>query len=368
MHTQRPLRLAIIGAAGRGGHYGRLCAAVGGVEVAAVCDLDADAVERSRIESGAREGYTDYAQLLRQSDCQAVLIATPMHLHAVQSIAALATGRHVLSEVTAAISLAECHALRAAVRANPAQQWMMAENYGYQPEKMLVSGLVRQGLFGDPYYAEGQYVHELKSLIEQTTWRRHWQVGLPGLTYPTHSLGPILDWFHGDRIDRLTVADSGSHHRDPRGQPYHHDTATILAKTVAGRLIELRQDLISDRPHDMARNQLQGTDGCYDQGRIWCRSLHRTPDFQPIEALLRQRDIWDRYLPDWYRENWEVASASGHGGGDWYVLRQFVQTVAGEIANPCDIDHALDLTLPGLVSQQPDAAEHWLQVPDSRTW
>ncbi len=370
----RPLRLAIVGAAGRGGHLARLCAAVGGVEVTAVCDIRADALERCRQEAGACEAYTDFTEMLRSSDCEAVLIGTPMHLHAEQSIAALASGRHVLSEVTAAISIDECRRLHAAAKASRAV-YSMAENYGYSLECALVSELVRQGAFGEVYYAEGEYLHELKGLIEETPWRRLWQAGLFGITYPTHSLGPVLEWFAGDRVDRLTATDSGSHHRDPRGVPYHHDSASILAKTVQGRQITLRFDLISNRPHGMNRYQLQGTEGCYESGRVdgepgrlWLSRLHRSCAFQDIGQLLRSREAWERMLPEWYRDGWERARSSGHGGADWFMLKRFVETVRGTIANPCGIDTALDLTLPGLVSQDPAAYDRWLPVPDSRTW
>jgi len=40
---------------------------------------------------------------------------------------------------------------------------------------MIVQEMVRRGEFGTPYYAEGEYLHELKGLNEVTRWRRRWQ-------------------------------------------------------------------------------------------------------------------------------------------------------------------------------------------------
>jgi len=144
----KPIRLGIIGAAGRGGHFARLCSSVGSLALTTVCDIRADQLERCRLEAGASEAYADYHELLRRSDCEAVLIATPMPLHAAQSIAALASDRHVLCEVTAAVSLDECRRLRQAVRSSSAT-YMMAENYGYSIERVLVTEMVRQGHFGE---------------------------------------------------------------------------------------------------------------------------------------------------------------------------------------------------------------------------
>lgn len=34
--------------------------------------------------------------------------------------------------------------------------------------------MVWQGAFGEVYYAEGEYPHELEGLGERTVWHRHW--------------------------------------------------------------------------------------------------------------------------------------------------------------------------------------------------
>ena len=253
--------------------------------------------------------------------------------------------------------------------------YMLAENYGYQAPNVLINALVAGGLFGEVYQAEGEYIHELKQMLEDTPWRRSTMTSQPGITYPTHSLGPILEWMRGDRVDRLTAADTGSHFRDPKGVPYHHDSATILAKTVAGRLIKLRFDLISDRPHSMSNYQLQGTDGAYesgrsegDWGRLWLRGLTRKVEWMDPRTLLLDRGLVGRYLPEWYLRDEATAMNGGHGGGDFFVISRFCQAIRGEIPNPCDVHAALDMTLPGLISQDPSAGERWLSVPDSRTW
>jgi predicted dehydrogenase len=51
--------------------------------------------------------------MLDKSKIDAVVIGTPMHLHASQSIEALKRNIHVLSEVTAGVSIDECKALAA---------------------------------------------------------------------------------------------------------------------------------------------------------------------------------------------------------------------------------------------------------------
>ena len=74
----------------------------------------------------------------------AVFIATPMHLHVPQTIAALDRGIHVLCEVTAATSIEQCRELAAACARNSAV-YMLGENVNFMREIMAVRGMVEQG-------------------------------------------------------------------------------------------------------------------------------------------------------------------------------------------------------------------------------
>ena len=75
------------------------------------------------------------------------------------------------------------------------------------------------------------------------------------------------------------------------------------------------------------------------------------------------------HLPDYWREAWSCAKAAGHGGADYFVARCFAEVVRDRMPNPLDVDAAMDMTLPGLVSQESiRQGGAWLPVPDSREW
>src|ERR1041385_8498377 len=101
------INLGIVRAGGRGGSCRRACEGIAGLRVHAVCDANVEKLEEARQALGATEKYADFDEMLAKSDLNAVLIGTPMHFHATQSIAALKRGVHVLSEVTAAVSIEE---------------------------------------------------------------------------------------------------------------------------------------------------------------------------------------------------------------------------------------------------------------------
>ena len=70
-----------------------------------------------------------------------------------------------------------------------------------------------------------------------------------------------------------------------------------------------------------------------------------------------------------WREEAETAAKSGHGGSDYFVLKDFIAAICGEKPVPIGIHEAMDMTLPGLVSQKSiSEGGRWLDVPDSREW
>lgn len=370
MGIDQQFNIGIVGACGRGASFKAACDALEGARIHAVCDRNEDGLAEAARAMGARETYSDYDEMLQKSELDAVIVATPMHLHAPQAIKALQSGLHVLSEVTAAVSIDECRELVQAAKESRGS-YMMAENYTYLKSVSMVREMVRRGEFGTPYYAEGEYIHELKGLNEITTWRRHWQNGIDGVTYGTHSLGPILQWMRGDRVAEVCCAGSGHHYKDPRGDNYAQDTSVLLGKMESGGLVKIRTDMISDRPHAMSNYQLQGTDGCYESGRaggdkprVWLRSHSRDMD-----EWLNLETLEEEFLPEMWRKNMDAAARAGHGGGDFFEILDFVDAARGERPAVIGIHEAMDMTLPGLVSQQSIAnGGVWLPVPDSRTW
>ncbi len=365
------INLGIVGAAGRGGSFKRACDAIGNVRIHAACDVNEEGLDAAARRLGASEKYLEYEEMLDKSDINAVIIGTPMPYHVPQAVAALDQDIHVLSEVPAGISIEQCKDLVDASKRSAAT-YMMAENTPYMRSNQIVREVVRRGLFGTLYYAEGEYIHELKARNELTPWRRKWQTGINGVTYGTHALGPVLQWMQGDRVARVSCAGSGNHHLDPRGDRYENeDSCLMLCKMVSGGLVKIRVDMISDRPHAMANYQLQGTDGCYESARakgendrIWLRS--RNKDEQTWDDL---EELADEFMPDSWKSYGELAAKVGHGGGDLLEMIDFVDAIQRGIEPAIGIHEALDITLPGVVSQQSIAEEgRWLIVPDSREW
>ena len=93
--------------------------AEGKVNIAAVCDVDENHLEPAMKAAG--EGvpsYRDYRRVLERRDIDAVLIATPDHWHAVQTVHGCQTGKHVYVEKPASVTVEEGRAMVVAARSN----------------------------------------------------------------------------------------------------------------------------------------------------------------------------------------------------------------------------------------------------------
>ena len=91
----------------------------GKVAIAAVCEADEKRLAAAvKLAGEGVEPYRDYRSLLRREDIDAVVIATPDHWHAVQTVHACECGKHVYVEKPASCTVEEGQAMVAAARKN----------------------------------------------------------------------------------------------------------------------------------------------------------------------------------------------------------------------------------------------------------
>jgi len=163
---------------------------------------------------------------------------------------------------------------------------------------------------------------------------------------------------------------SGHHYTDPRGDTYENeDTTLMLCRTEKGGLLKLRLDILSNHPYCLYYS-LQGTQGSYEaprspdeQARIWLKAKSDEIKWFPLT------DFEQEFLPEDWLNIPEAAKEAGHEGSDYFVVRDFIDSVIHSRRPAVGIDEAMDMTLPGLVSQESiSSGGRWLPVPNSRDW
>lgn len=362
MDSGGQIKVGIIGGRRGSGHMAAIRTSGGRLAFRGVYDPVQSLMDAFVEEQGQGRTYRCFEEAVE--DCDLLVLASPQQYHAPQAAMALRAGVHVLSEVPAAVSLEQVQTLLAAARESQAR-YMIAENYCYFRENLIVAALARSGALGSLYFGEAEYLHEMKSWHRPDgapSWRYYWQVGKNAITYPTHSLGPLLQWMD-DRIVALSCVGTG---RWTNPENEIEDTVTLSARTRKGGLIRMRLDLLSNRPEIYNYYSVQGTKGAYESGRgfgdkprLYLEGISRRDQWRTLEEAAGDL-IPPRYAnppPD-----------TGHWGSDAWPLLDFLESIEAGTQPPLDIYAALNMTLPGIVSEQSIATGgQWIAVPDPIT-
>lgn len=100
--------------------------------------------------------YTDYKELIKDPDIEAVIIGLPLHLHAPVAIEAMKAGKHVLTEKLMAKTVGECKEM-----ARAAEQTGKILAVGHQRHYNILYDnavdMIRNGLLGELHYIRAQW-------------------------------------------------------------------------------------------------------------------------------------------------------------------------------------------------------------------
>src|SRR5581483_946022 len=112
------VRIGIIGAGDRGMELVNHIRACSNTEIAGFADIYAKRLETAAAVVPGASIHRDYRSLLEDAAMDAVVIATPQHLHAQQFCDAIAAGKHVYLERAMALTVAQAKQMRAAYEAD----------------------------------------------------------------------------------------------------------------------------------------------------------------------------------------------------------------------------------------------------------
>ena len=373
---RQTVRMALVGAGGRGSSLLKNFLAVDGVQVVAVCDVVKEAAARARAaveKAGGKtpatysDGDHDYERLLTHEDIDFVLIATPWQWHTPMALFAMRHGKHAAVEVPAAVTLDECWDL-VKTSEQTRKHCMMLENCCYGYNELLLLNMVRAGMLGELTHGAAAYDHDLRSMLVSNKgeglWRREWHLKLNGNLYPTHGLGPVARYMNvnrGDRFERMVsmsspakglaaYRDSHLPADDPKRREVYKcgDQNTSLIHTANGLLITLEHNVTSPQPYDRI-NLIAGTKGIFRDypPRIYIEGRSKNDEFESIDPYKAQYEH-----PLWTKQGELAKKLGGHGGMDFLMCYRVAECMKQGIAPDMDVYDAAAWSAPGPLSVQ----------------
>ena len=258
------LRVALVGAR-RGSTHAAAFAAHPRSEVVAVCDLLPDRAERVAAQYGARP-FSRYEDVLNLDEVDIVALGTPDPIHAQQALAALAAGKHVLTEIPMATELEDCEKLIAAVKRS-GKHLQMAQQVRWAPYVLAAKALKDAGEFGEIFYAEGEYFHNVEGYLKGPNGERTWRSTNPyaGILGGGPHPYDTIRWLTGvefTEVHAYSVKPLDGLERDADD----HFTALFKAPGRSGAIAKIAVSSGLARPYALYMS-VYGTEGTWERNR-----------------------------------------------------------------------------------------------------
>jgi predicted dehydrogenase len=356
-NSNKKVKVGIIGLA-RGSDFAKSFEANPDSEVVAVCEHNKQRIEQFTSWKEGATVYTDYDKFL-EHDMDAVLVAGYLSEHVPQAVKALESGRHVLSEVTACKTLAEGVELCRGVEKS-GKVYMYAENYCYFAYIQEMERIYKEGKIGEYMYGDCEYIHkfdidEYSTLIDEPG---HWRSWIPATYYCTHALGPILTI-----TDTRPVQVSGFVVPNKLSRTFGRkgDDASVLICTMDNGAITrvIPWSYLTHKPYSLWY-AIYGTKGSMENNRFRPQqAINITLDEDPDTNFEKS------YQPKF--KKYYDSKVTGHGGGDFFIVKNFIDSIINETPSPIDVYTAMDMTLPGILGFRSAVKGNVpLEVPDFR--
>jgi predicted dehydrogenase len=122
-------------------------------ELIAVCDVSKERAQESADKYGIPLVFTDYEEMLKRPDLDAISVCLPNTMHAPVTIAAFEAGKHVLCEKPLAANAEQAkNMVEAAQKAG--KTLAMSLNFRYEGRALTLKKMIDSGLLGKIYYAK----------------------------------------------------------------------------------------------------------------------------------------------------------------------------------------------------------------------
>jgi hypothetical protein len=356
------VRIGFIGLGNRGPGAVTRMSKIEGVDIKALCDLRPEKAEaaRKKIDNTPHKpamysGHeNEWKKVCERKDIDLIYIATPWYLHTPMAVYAMEHGKHVATEIPAAVTMEECWQL-VETSERTRKHCMMLENCCYDFFELLTLNMARQGYFGEIMHGEGAYIHDiLEGNFSKSKYYDMWRLKQNqrnGNLYPMHGLGPVAQAMNinrGDKMDYLVsmscndfmmapmakeLAAKDDFYKEYAQMNFRGNMNTTTIRTNKGKTIMLQHDVTSPRPYSRI-HLISGTKATAQKYPLPGRIATNHEGWLP-EAELKALE--ERFKPPIVAKIGEMAKqVGGHGGMDFLMDWRLIDCLRNGL--PLDID------------------------------
>ncbi len=302
------LRVGVLGL-GQGTSHLRAFQMIEGSRVVAVCDKDQALAARVAQANGVDLICADYEALLENKTVDLVVVATPDHLHGRHVLQALNAGKHVLSEIPMATTLAECQAI-IDITDRSGLKYHMGNQVRYAFCLQDIQRLIATGDLGEIFYAEGEYLHEMGDIVNHRP-ADHWRIQPEEPQTTLLGGGPhaidTLRWLMGVRFVEVQA-----YHADFQSKWQTVHTTSALFKAENGAVAKVTVSYGMVRPYCLYYS-VYGTEGSFERTRDQGGATQETTNYLYHSKLPGARRMMPVTVPNWNNPRLQRQHTLGHG-------------------------------------------------------
>ena len=361
------------------------------VDFAIVCDVYEDRCQEAAeiIEKSGRprpQTTLDYQDILKMENVDAVILCTSWENHLNLAIEFMEAGKYVGCEVGGAYTVQECWKIVEAYERTRVPV-MLLENCVYGRDEMMVYHMSEMGVLGTIVHCEGGYKHDLRDEVAFGRENRHYRldnyIHRNTENYPTHELGPIAKVLHINRGNRmLTLTAMASRAAGMKEYIKNNkaddevlmntefrqgDVVNTIITCANGETILLTLDTTLPRYYSRGFT-VQGTKGMYfedNQSLFIDGEEHAKDHFEWKKHWGNMEEYREKYEHPVWKKYMAEGIKEGHGGMDWLVFCDFVESVQNQSEVPIDVyDLAAWMSISALAEQSIALGGQPVAIPD----
>ena len=328
------------------------------IKAVGICTRNTDTIDELAAKFNLDKNlcFTDFDEVHRREDVDAIHIVTPVPEHARMTLASLNANKHTACTIPMAMTEEECRAIVEAKKKSK-KVYMMMETALYTREFLYGLKLAESGQLGRIQFVRGSHIQDMS----MEGWAEYWK-GFPPMLNGTHAISPLLK-INNTIAESVVCHGSGKLSEDLAkryGSPFAVETATFKLKNsdvvaeatrslfdvvrqyresydVYGTKMSFEWEQLEDESHVIF-------DGGENAKRI------NVPDtdgllIEPIKHFTKREKIDDQ-------NHVSFLQGAGHGGSHPHLVQEFVAAIIEGRDSAVDAVKAANYTCAGICAHK----------------
>jgi predicted dehydrogenase len=346
--------------------------------VTGVTDLRPDRRDILRQRYHCDRVYDSFETMVKEADdidAVATFSGAPDHAQHVKMC--FDRGWHAVSAVPTCMTLEEAAMLKE-LKERTGLKYMLAETSYYRQECILARNLFQEGAFGELFYTENEYYHDLADQYfdradlskplpldrrydeglppELRRGGHSWRWGFPPMLYPTHSLGYLVG-VTGERITKVSCLGWAGSRPELKDHPSRQDNI------YQNPFWNQASMMLTDQGH-MSRCNVFFICQAGGERAQWFGD--RATLYMPNDGVhgairnVRGENPAPAVVPEYWKSDMlpePMRHESGHGGSHVFISAEFINALLEDREPAIDLYEGLAMTVPGIVAHQSSLQE-----------